>query len=82
MNYITAFYDKEGTTLLFQELDGILPIVPERDMKITIDEVEAKISHWEYHLKTREQLLELHIFLKGNWTAPSMATLNLDPQMP
>ena len=59
-----------------------MPIVLEQGMKIIIDEVEAKVSHWEYHLKTREQLLELHIFLKGNWTAPSMATLNLDPQMP
>ena len=82
MNYITAFYDKQGTTLLFKEIDGILPIVLEQDMKITIDEVEAKVSRWEYHLKTREQLFELRIFLRGKWTAPSMATLNLEPQTP
>ena len=82
MNYITAFFDKEGTTLLFKEIDGILPMVLEQDMKITIDEVESKVSHWEYHLKTKEQLFELHIFLRGKWTAPSMATLNLEPQMP
>jgi hypothetical protein len=82
MNYVTAFYDQEGTTLLFKEIDGILPIVLEQGMKITIDEVEAKVSQWEYHLKTKEQLFELHIFLRGKWTAPSMATLNLDPQMP
>ena len=82
MNYITAFYDKKGTTLLFKEIDGILPIVLEEDMKIMIDEVEAKVSHWEYHLNTRDQLFELRIFLRGKWTAPSMATLNLEPQMP
>ncbi len=74
MNYITAFYDKEGTTLLFKEIDGILPMVLEQDMKITIDEVEAKVSHWEYHLKTKEQIFELRIFLKGKWSrAPFMA---------
>ena len=82
MNYITAFYDKDGTTLLFKEIDGILPIALERDMKITIDEVEAKVSHWEYRLETKEQIFELRIFLKGKWTAPTMATLNLEPQMP
>ena len=82
MNYITGFYEKEGPTLLFKEIDGILPIVLEQGMKITIDDVEAKVSHWEYHLKTREQIFELRIFLRGNWTVPSMATFNLEPQMP
>jgi hypothetical protein len=82
MNYITAFYDKKGTTLLFKEIDGILPMVLEEDMKIMIDEVEAKVSRWEYHLNTTEQVFELRIFLRGKWTAPSMATLNLEPQMP
>ena len=82
MNYITGFYEKEGPTLLFKEIDGILPVVLQQDMKITIDEVEAKVSHWEYRLETKEQIFELRIFLKGKWTSPTMATLNLEPQMP
>lgn len=81
MNYTTTFYDKKGTTLLFKEIDGILPIILEQDMKIIIDEEEVKVSHWQYHFKPAEQRLELRIFLKGKWAAVTPAPLNVEPQL-
>ena len=81
MNHTTTFYDKKGTTLLFKEIDGILPIILEQDMKIIIDEEEVKVSHWQYHFKSAEQRLELRIFLKGKWAAVTPATLNVEPQL-
>jgi hypothetical protein len=80
MHYMTTFYDKKGTTPLFKEIDGILPIILERDMKIMIDEEEVKISDWQYHFHPAEQRLELRIFLKGKWAAVTPATLNVEPQ--
>ncbi|HSL31272.1 MAG TPA: hypothetical protein VK900_18870, partial [Anaerolineales bacterium] len=65
MHYITTFYDKKGTTLLFKEIDGILPIILEPDMKIMIDEAEVRVSHWQYHFKPGEGRFELRIFLRG-----------------
>jgi len=82
MNHFTTFYDKKGLTLLFKEIDGILPIVLEDDMRITIDEAEVRVSRWEYHLNTTEQRLELRIFLRGRWAAPSMTPLIVEPQVP
>ena len=82
MNHITTFYDKKGMTLLFKEIDGILPIVLEADMRITIDEAEVRVARWEYHLNTTEQKLELRIFLRGRWGAPSMTALLVEPQVP
>ena len=79
MNYTTTFYDKKGTALLFKEIDGILPIVLEQDMRITIDEAEVRVSRWEYHLNTTDHRFELRIYLRGKWAAPSMATLNVEP---
>jgi hypothetical protein len=32
MHYLTTFYDRKGTTLLFKVIDGILPIILEPDM--------------------------------------------------
>ena len=81
MNYTTTFYDKKGSTLLFKEIDGILPIALEQDMRITIDEAEVRVSRWEYHLNTTDQRFELRIYLRGKWAAPSMATLNVEPQV-
>jgi|GEM_PF-2213344 len=80
MHYTTTFYDKKGTTLLFKEIDGILPIMLEQDMKIIIDGEEVKVSHWQYHFQPAEQKLELRIFLKGKWAAVTPATLNVEPQ--
>jgi hypothetical protein len=81
VNYTTTFYDKKGTTLLFKEIDGILPIMLEPDMKIIIDGAEVKVSHWQYHFKPGEQMFELRIFLRGKWAALTPATLNVEPQM-
>jgi hypothetical protein len=78
---MTTFYDRKGTTLLFKEIEGILPILLESDMKITIDDAEVRVSHWQYHLKPAEQTLELRIFLRGRWTAVTPATLNVEPQL-
>lgn len=79
MNYTTTFYDRKGTTLLFREIDGILPIVLEQDMKIIIDDAEVRVSHWQYHFKPAEQSFELRIFLRGKWAAATPATLNVGP---
>lgn len=81
MHYTTTFYDKKGTTLLFKEIDGVLPIQLEPDMKITIDDAEVRVSHWQYHFKPSEQKFELRIFLRGKWTAPAPATLHIEPQI-
>lgn len=81
MHYMTTFYDKKGTTLLFKEIDGIMPIILEQDMRIIIDEEEVKVSHWQYHFQPAEQRLELRIFLKGKWAAVTPATLNVEPQL-
>ena len=80
MHYMTTFYDRKGTTLLFRKIDGILPIMLERDMKIIIDGTEATISHWQYHFNPGEQSFELRIFLRGRWAGVTPATLNIDPQ--
>ena len=81
MHYLTTFYDRKGTTLLFKEIDGILPIILEPDMKIMIDDAEVRVSHWQYHFKPAEQSLELRIFLRGKWAAVTPATLNVNPQV-
>jgi hypothetical protein len=81
MHYITSFYDRKGTTPLFREIDGILPIQLDEDMKIVIDDTEVKISHWQYLLSPAEQRFELRIFLKGKWAAATPATLNVEPQV-
>ena len=81
MHYITTFYDRKGTTLLFKEIDGILPIILEPDMKIIIDDAEVRVSHWQYHFKSADQTLELRIFLRGKWAAVTPATLNVEPQV-
>ena len=81
MNYMTTFYDKKGTTLLFKEIDGILPIHLEQDMKIIIDDAEVRVSHWQYHFKPAEGTFELRIFLRGKWAAVTPATLNVEPQI-
>ena len=80
MHYTTTFYDKKGTTLLFREIDGILPIILEPDMKIMIEDAEVRVARWEYHLKPAEQTFELRIFLRGKWAAVTPATLNVEPQ--
>jgi hypothetical protein len=81
MHYLTTFYDKKGTALLFREIDGILPIQLEQDMKIIIDDTEVKVSHWQYHFKPAEQQFELRIFLRGKWAGATPATLNVEPQI-
>jgi hypothetical protein len=81
MHYTTTFYDRKGTTLLFKEIDGILPIVLEADMKIIIDNAEIRVSHWQYHFSPGEQRFELRIFLRGKWAAVTPATLNVEPQV-
>ena len=81
MHYITSFYDKKGTTPLFKEIDGILPVQLEEDMKIVIDDEEVKVSHWQYHFHPAEGRFELRIFLRGKWAAATPATLNVEPQM-
>jgi len=81
MHYITTFYDKKGTTLLFKEIDGILPILLEQDMKITIDEGEVRVSHWQYYFKPTEGKFELRIFLRGKWAAVTPLTVNVEPQV-
>ena len=81
MHYTTTFWDKKGTTLLFKEIDGILPITLEPDMKIIIDDAEVRVSHWQYHFKSAEQQFELRIFLRGKWAAVTPATLNVEPQV-
>ena len=82
MHYTTTFYDKKGTALLFKEIDGILPIRLEPDMKIMIDDAEVRVSHWEYHFKPADQTFELRIFLRGKWAAVAPPTpLNVDPQV-
>ena len=80
MHYMTTFYDKKGTTLLFKEIDGILPIILEPDMKILIDDAEVRVSHWQYHFLPGEQRFELRIFLRGRWAGVTPATLNVEPQ--
>lgn len=80
MHYTTTFYDKKGTALLFKEIDGILPIQLEPDMKILIDDEEAKVSRWEYHFKPADQSLELRIFLRGKWAAVTPAPLQVEAQ--
>ena len=80
MHYITTFYDKKGTTLLFKEIDGILPIQLEPDMKIMIEDAEVRVSRWEYHFRSAEQALELRLFLRGKWAGVTPATLNVEPQ--
>ena len=80
MNYMTTFYDRKGTTLLFKEIDGILPILLEQDMKITIDDAEVRVSHWQYHFKPLEGRFELRIFLRGKWAAATPAILTVEPQ--
>lgn len=80
MHYMTMFYDRKGTTLLFKEIDGILPIQLEPDMKIIIDDAEVRVSHWQYHFQSAEQRLELRIFLRGKWASATPATLHVEPQ--
>ena len=65
MKSVTSFYNNKGTMLLSEEIEGILPISLQEDMRIKINEAEVKVSHWEYHLETTEQKFELRIFLKG-----------------
>ena len=81
MHYLTTFYDRKGTSPIFKEVDGILPIILEQDMKIIIDGTEVKISHWQYYFKPAEQSFELRIFLRGKWAATTPATLNVEPQL-
>ena len=81
MHYLTTFYDKKGTTPIFKEIDGILPILLEQDMKIIIDDAEVRVSHWQYHFLPGEQRFELRIFLRGKWAAATPATLNVEPQV-
>ena len=74
MKYVTSFYDKKGTMLLSEEIEGILPISLQEDVILKIDDAKVKVSRWEYHLTTAEQKFELRIFLKGKWSgAPFMA---------
>lgn len=80
MRYLTTFYDRKGTTLLFKEIDGILPIQLEPEMKIIIDDAEARVSHWQYYFGSAEQTLELRIFLRGRWAAVTPLTLKVEPQ--
>ena len=80
MHYTTTFYDRKGTTLLFKEIDGILPIQLAPEMKIMIDDAEVRVSHWAYQFKPAEQTFELRIFLRGKWAAATPATLNVEPQ--
>lgn len=80
MHYMTTFYDRKGTALLFKEIDGILPILLQPDMKIIIDNTEARVSHWQYHFQPGEQQFELRIFLRGRWAGVTPATLNVEPQ--
>jgi hypothetical protein len=80
MQYTTTFYDRKGTTLLFKEIDGILPIQLEPEMKIVIDDAEVRVSHWAYQIKPGEQTFELRIFLRGKWAGITPATLNVDTQ--
>ena len=82
MHYMTTFYDRKGTTLLFKEIDGILPIQLEPEMKIIIDDAEVRVSHWQYHFKPGEQLFELRIFLRGKWAGMTPLTLNVEQQTP
>ena len=81
MHYMTTFYDKKGTSLLFKEIDGILPIMLEPDMKIMIDDAEVRVSRWEYHFRPAQQTFELRIFLRGKWAAATPAVLNVEPQV-
>ena len=81
MHYVTTFYDKKGMDPIFKEIDGILPILLEQDMKIIIDGTEVKVSHWQYHFEPGEQRFELRIFLRGKWAAATPATLNVEPQI-
>ena len=50
MQYTTTFYDRKGTTLLFKEIDGILPITLQQDMKIIIDDDK------QFHDRIHEEL--------------------------
>ena len=81
MHYMTTFYDRKGTTLLFKEIDGILPITLEPDMKIIIDDAEVRVSHWQYHFSPGQGTFELRIFLRGKWAGVTPATLSVEPQM-
>ena len=78
MQYMTTFYDKEGTTPLFKTIDGILPIQLEPDMKIMIDDEEVRVSHWAYQFKPGEQTFELRLILRGKWAGVTPATLNVN----
>ena len=80
MHYLTTFYDRKGTSPIFKEIDGILPIILEQDMKIIIDNTEVKVSHWQYYFQPAEKRFELRIFLRGKWAAVTPATLNVEPQ--
>ena len=80
MHYMTTFYDRKGTALLFKEIDGILPLQLEPEMKIVIDGAEVRVSHWQYHFEPGQQRFELRIFLRGKWAAATPATLNVEPQ--
>jgi hypothetical protein len=80
MQYTTTFYDRKGTTPIFKEIDGILPIQLEPDMKIMIDDAEVRISHWQYLFNPGDQRFELRIFLRGKWAGVTPATLNVEAQ--
>jgi len=74
MKYVTSFYNNKGTMLISEEIEGILPISLHEDMKIKINAADVKVSHWEYHLETKDQKFELRIFLKGKGSkAPFIA---------
>jgi hypothetical protein len=81
MQYTTTFYDRKGTTLLFKEIDGILPITLQPDMKIIIDDAEVRVAHWQYLFKPTAGTFELRIFLRGRWPAVTPLPLPVDPQM-
>ena len=82
MRYVTSFYDKKGTTLLSEEIEGILPIGLEEGMIINIDEAEVKVRRWEYHLETEEQKFELRIFLKAKRNKTPFMANGQEAQVP
>ena len=82
MKYVTSFYDKKGTTLLSEEIEGILPIGLEEGMIINIDEAEVKVSRWEYHLETEDPRFELRIFLKGKGSRAPFRANGQEAQVP
>jgi hypothetical protein len=81
MQYTTSFYDRKGTTPIFKEIDGILPVQLEPEMKIIIDDTEVRVSHWQYHFQPGDGRFELRIFLRGKWAGVTPATLNVEPQI-